>query len=69
MTNLTGEAVLERDADVRAEMYRDIQRQHQKESPFVVMFQETVQNGMRENVLGLNTGGPVHDVFYWKVTK
>ena len=69
MTNLTGEAVLERDADVRAEMYRDIQRRHQKESPFVVMFQETVQNGMRDNVLGLNTGGPVHDVFYWKVTK
>ena len=69
MTNLTSEAVQERDAEVRAEMYRDIQRQHQKESPFAVMFQENVQNGMRDNVAGFNSGGPVHDVFYWTVTK
>ena len=61
--------MLERDAEVRAEMYRDLQRRHQKESPFVVMFQENVQNGLRDNVAGFNSGGPVHDVFYWKVTK
>ena len=69
LTSLTGEAVLERDAEVRAEMYRGLQRRHQNESPFVVMFQENVQNGLRDNVAGFNTGGPVHDVFYWKVTK
>ena len=69
MTNLTAEAVLERDADTRAEMYRQIQRDHQKVSPFAIMFQEIVQNAMRDNVQGFNTGSAVHDVFYWTVTK
>ena len=69
MTKLTAAAVIEKDTDKRAEMYRDIQREHQKVSPFVIMFQKVIPNSMRDNVVGLNTGGAVHDVFYWKVTK
>jgi len=69
MTKDTEAAVLERDAEKRAEMYRAIQREHQKTSPFVVMFQENIQKGMREAVSGFETGGATHDVFYWTVTK
>ncbi|MET4807272.1 peptide/nickel transport system substrate-binding protein [Limibacillus sp. MBR-115] len=69
MTKATEAAVLEKDSDKRAEMYRTIQREHQQTSPFVVMFQQIIQTAERDNVSGLRTGGATHDVFFWTVTK
>ncbi|MDJ0896771.1 MAG: ABC transporter substrate-binding protein [Alphaproteobacteria bacterium] len=69
MTKMTEAAVQEKDAEKRADMYRKIQRVHQQTSPFAPMFQRIIQNAMRKNVNGFNTGSAVHDVFYWTVTK
>ena len=69
MTKQTEAAVLERDSDKRAEMYRQIQSDHQNRAPFAVMFQQNIQSAMRENVQGFVTGGAITDVFYWTVTK
>lgn len=66
---MTDAAVLETDGDVRAEMYREIQRIHQRASPFAPMFQQIEQVAMRSNVEGLNVGGSIHSVFYWRTTK
>ncbi|QDL91275.1 ABC transporter substrate-binding protein [Paroceanicella profunda] len=62
-------AVLEKDSDTRAQMYLDVQKQHQAESPFIPMFQIIQQNAMRANVEGFNAGGSIHSAFYWSVTK
>ena len=68
-TPLVAEAVLEKDGDKRAEMYREIQRIHQQASPFAPMFQQVEQAAMREEVEDFNAGGSIHSVFYWPVTK
>ena len=62
-------AVIEGDRDKRAKMYQDMQRQHQMESPFGVMFQKIEQTGRRANVKDLNLGGAITSVSYWPVTK
>ena len=69
MTKKTAAAVLEKDGEARAEMYRDIQREHQLHSPFAVMFQQNIQDSMSDAVTGFVTGGAVSDTFYWTVTK
>ena len=69
LNKMTEAAVLERDSDTRAEMYREIQRQHQASSPFAVMFQQSIQSGMQANVEGFVTGGAITDAYYWTVTK
>jgi peptide/nickel transport system substrate-binding protein len=69
MTAATTAAVLEKDSAKRAEMYRNIQRQHQMESPFAVMFQRIIQTAQRDNVKGFVTGGAISDAYYWTVTK
>ncbi len=69
MTKMTEAAVLEKDADKRESMYRDIQRLHQQTSPFAPMFQRIIQDAMRDNVNGFLGGGAVHDATYWTVTK
>ena len=50
-------------------MYRDIQAEHQKVSPFGVMFQQIEQNGMRSNVENFVAGGATTAVSYWVITK
>ena len=40
MTAMTAAAVLEHDPEVRSTMYQELQREHQKVSPFVIMFQD-----------------------------
>jgi peptide/nickel transport system substrate-binding protein len=50
MTALTDKAVLERDASKRQQMYLDLQRDQQKNSPFVIMFQEIEVLGSKSNV-------------------
>ncbi len=69
MSKATKAAVQEGDRDKRAAMYQAIQREHQKRSPFAVMFQKIEQTGMRANVKGLNTGGAITAVSYWPITK
>ncbi len=69
MTKETAAAVLEKDSNVRAEMYRKIQRDHQARAPFTVMFQQIIQSAMPNNVEGFVTGGAIGNTYYWTVTK
>lgn len=69
MTKLADAAVLERDPKKRAEMYIDLQRQHQQVSPFVIMFQNIEIFGKRSNVEGFILGPSFDSNFYYKVTK
>lgn len=69
MTKRTDAAVQETDAEVRAQMYVDIQKDFQKIAPFAPMFQKVEQNVMRANVNGFNPGAAITAVFYWPVTK
>ncbi|GAB4169303.1 MAG: ABC transporter substrate-binding protein [Thalassobaculales bacterium] len=69
MSKDTEAALVEKDGEKRAAMYRDIQRTHQKTSPFVIMYQVNIQTAMRANVKGFNTGGAVSSTSYWTVTK
>lgn len=69
MSEKTLAAVVENDTDTRREMYLDLQREHQKVSPFGVMFQKIEQNGMRANVENFVAGGATTAVSYWVITK
>jgi peptide/nickel transport system substrate-binding protein len=69
MTAHTDAAVMEKDNGKRAQMYGDIQREHQRTSPFVFIYQQLVQTGMRKNVEGFHSGGPVASAYYWTVKK
>lgn len=69
MSEATLAAVVENDRDVRAQMYEDLQREHQQVSPFAIMFQKIEQTGRAENVQGLSLGGAITAVSYWDVTK
>lgn len=69
MSDKTLAAVVENDTDTRAEMYRNLQREHQQISPFGVMFQQIEQNGMRSNVENFVAGGATTAVSYWVITK
>ncbi len=69
MSKATKAAVQEADRDKRAAMYEAIQREHQKRSPFAIMFQKIEQTGRRANVKGLNLGAAITAVSYWPVTK
>lgn len=62
-------AVIEGDRDKRRQMYEDMQRKHQMESPFGVMFQKIEQTARRDNVKNLVVGGAITAVSYWPVTK
>lgn len=69
MSKETLAAVVENDTEKRAQMYQDLQREHQKRSPFGIMFQQIEQNGMRENVQDFVAGGATTSVSYWVITK
>ncbi|SFA75474.1 peptide/nickel transport system substrate-binding protein [Poseidonocella pacifica] len=69
MSEETLAAVVENDTEKRAEMYRAIQTEHQKISPFGVMFQQVEQHGLRENVENFVAGGATTAVSYWVITK
>jgi peptide/nickel transport system substrate-binding protein len=62
-------AVIEPDREKRAQMYMAMQRKHQMESPFTVMFQKIEQTARSENVKNFNIGGAITAAAYWKVTK
>lgn len=65
MTQRTQAAVYERDAKKREAMYLEIQREHQRTSPFAVMFQKTDVIPHRANVSGFVTG-PSSSEYYYK---
>jgi peptide/nickel transport system substrate-binding protein len=69
MTAATEAAVAEADTAKRAQMYIDIQREHQKIAPFAEMFQKIEQIGRRDNVKGFVTGSAITAAYYWTVTK
>lgn len=69
LTAMSQAAVLEQDPAKRVEMYAELQKQIRETSPFIVMFQQARQTGVRANVKDLYTGGAVDAVSYWLVTK
>ena len=69
MTKKADAAVLEKDAAKRAEMYLEIQREHQQVSPFVIMFQDIEILGKRSNVEGFVLGPSFDSNFYQYTTK
>lgn len=69
MTKKADAAVLEKDAAKRAEMYLQLQGEHQQVSPFVIMFQDIEIMGKRSNVDGFILGPSFDSNFYWNTTK
>ena len=69
MTAKSDAAVLEADAAKRAEMYLEIQREHQETSPFVIMFQEIEVGAIRSNVKGYIIGPSFDSNSFVQVTK
>lgn len=69
MSEQTLAAVGENDTDKRREMYLALQAEHQKVSPFGVMFQQIEQNGMGASVENFVAGGATTAVSYWVITK
>ncbi|TYO89073.1 ABC transporter substrate-binding protein [Oceanicella actignis] len=69
MNEKTLAAVVENDTDKRRAMYLELQREHQRISPFGIMFQKIEQNAMRANVNNFVAGGATTAVSYWVVTK
>lgn len=68
-TERTDAAVIEKDTETRAQMYVDLQKDFQAEAPFIMMFQQIEQMGMRQNVDGLSLGAAITSASYWTVTK
>lgn len=69
MTKKADAAVLERDTQKRADMYLELQREHQQVSPFVIMFQDIEILAKRANVNGFILGPSFDSNFYSQVTK
>ena len=69
MTSQADAAVLESDPEARAEMYLELQREHQETSPFVIMFQEIEVLGLRDDVQGFVIGPSFNDNSFANVTK
>ena len=68
MTKKTQANVLESDAAKRAAVYGELQREHQKVSPFVIMFQQVEVTAERKNVKGWVIG-PSSDTNLYAPTK
>lgn len=62
-------AVMERDPDKRKAMYEDLQKKSRETSPFIIMFQQARETGLRNNVKGFYTGGATDSAAYWLATK
>jgi peptide/nickel transport system substrate-binding protein len=65
----TQAAVAERDPDKRLDLYRQIQLEVQRSSPFVIALQERSQVAMRDQVQGYRQGLNADMVYYDQVTK
>ncbi len=69
MTKKADAAVLERDGGKRTTMYGDMQAEFRKDSPFVLLFQQTEVAAMRSEVQGLRLGPTSDATFMFKVSK
>jgi len=69
MTKKTAANVLETDAAKRKAVYEDIQREHQKTSPFVIMFQQIEVAAYRKGVTGFVVGPTSDTNFYHTIAK
>ncbi len=69
MNDATVAATQEQDADKRAQMYIDIQKQYQAEAPIVPLFQRIENTGLQQNVQNWVSGGSLTSVMYRQVTK
>lgn len=69
MTAKADAAMLENDTAKRAEMYLDLQAEHQQTSPFVIMFQDIEVLARRKNVEGFIIGPSFNDNSFKAVTK
>ena len=69
MTKKADAAVLERDTAKRARMYLDLQQEHQRISPFVIMFQDIEVVAERANVKNFILGPSFDSNFYQYTTK
>ncbi len=69
MTRMVQAAVRETDAKKREAMYQQIQREHQKTSPFVIMFQETEVVAHTKNVDGFIVGPSFDNNLYHAIKK
>jgi peptide/nickel transport system substrate-binding protein len=69
MTKQTAAAVKERDAKKRQAMYEAIQREHQRVSPFIIMFQEIEVAAHGKNVDGFVIGPSFENNHYAGIKK
>lgn len=69
MNALVVQARNEADPDTREELYHEIQKKLQMQSPYVIMFQQTEQAVIRDNVKGYVSGATFDLVFYRNITK
>ncbi len=69
MTKTTQANVLERDANKRKAVYEALQREHQKTSPFVIMFQQIEVAAARANAKGFVVGPTSDTNFYHTISK
>jgi peptide/nickel transport system substrate-binding protein len=69
LTKETDAAASERDLEKRKQMYLDIQKKVQEDSPFVIMFQNTEQVAHHKNVKSFVSGPTFDTVYYRLVTK
>ncbi|MCC7050022.1 MAG: ABC transporter substrate-binding protein [Alphaproteobacteria bacterium] len=69
MTKKVAALVLEQDAKKREAGYVEIQKEHQKSSPFVIMFQEIEVVAHNKNVDGFILGPSFDNNFYYNIAK
>lgn len=69
LTAMSQAAVMERDSDKRKAMYEEIEKKHRDTSPFILMFQQARQTGVRTTVKDFYTGGAIDASAYWLASK
>jgi peptide/nickel transport system substrate-binding protein len=69
LTARTEAAMLERDVNTRAALYRQIQEEFLATSPFAVFAQQQVQAVVRSNVTGYRASSPGLAAIYWLAQK
>ena len=69
MSKRTQAAVEESDAEKRATMYQDLQREHQKVGPFVIMFEQIEVAAHRKSVDGFTIGPGFDSNWYSGIKK
>jgi peptide/nickel transport system substrate-binding protein len=69
LTQRADAAALERDGAKRAKMYQDIQAEHRRVSPFVMVYQQVEVAAYRANVDGLRIGSTSDSTYMHRVAK